>query len=335
MLRKVRIVAAFALLSSTALAPPAFGGTDDVASALSEVKASAVTTRALAAGGFTSHGSLENEGGSVIDHEYDGAGHTRRTSPASPGEVTYGSTGVGSWGTIAPTLLRDYGAGLAYIGKSDARYFFVADPAYRADRSEAAEIAEDLGRRRFTFLSVDRSGTSPANTTYAFSGYIDVPTQLTTMTVQLSGGVVTRFNWHTPIAGEDDLEFERTWSYGPQEVIALPTETETTTMKDMVDARSAVVLKSTVRAHAREVGVTARKAAKRAGRTTVTVADVRTAAAHIVEHYQETPGHPEDALPTRSVNLTGGVALHATDRFKNKVRIATVQAVKGKVVVSL
>jgi hypothetical protein len=331
------VITASALLGSAALGGPSYaadGG--DVASALAEVKAAAVTTRAAAADGFVSHGFLENSGGPGTDLVYDGKGHTRATSSGGdPRMVAYTSTGVGVWTTMSAENLETYGPALAYIGRSDVKYEYYAAPAHRADWSEAADLAEDLGERSFTFLSVDKSGDSPANTTYAFTGYIEVPTQLTTMTVELTEGALTRFNWFTAVANDDDLEYERTWTYEPQELIVVPSAAESMTLMELLTARSALLLKSTVRAHAREVGVTAKKIAKKAKRKKVTVADVRVAANRVVRYYQETQGQWRDVLPTASVNLTGGVALHATDPFKNKVRIATVQAVKGKVVVSL
>jgi hypothetical protein len=61
---------------------------------------------------------------------------------------------------------------------------------------------------------------------------------------------------------------------------------------------------------------------------------VRAAAVRILDKYVESGDYPEDGIPTRAVNLTRGVALHATDPYKSKVRISTVLVIKGKVIVS-
>jgi hypothetical protein len=338
MLRKAIILCTSTLLAFSASAAPSVASGSDVSPAFQELSAAAVATRELATHGMTSHGSLENEGLMVSDVVVDGGGHSRQVSHSTgEDQISYSAAGIGYWNLILSKRLQMYASGLAYIGKPGANYEFTAD-AEATDGSgglSGAAPVEELIASRYTFLTADTTDEGSGRRTYTLTGQID-PAQVTTWTIRLTNGAVTNYRAVTELAdGSGYLDFERTWSYGEQAPITLPTQARSTTVDEMVKAYSALRLPATVKAHAREIAKAAKGIARKAKRTKVLAADVRTAAPRVLEYYQETQGHPEDALPTRAVKLTGGVALHATDPFKHKVRIATVQAIKGKVVVSL
>ncbi len=131
--------------------------------------------------------------------------------------------------------------------------------------------------------------------TYVLTGHLDVPTRSTTMTVTLSSGLVTGYHLVNPTADDGSaLVFDQTWSYGPRAKLALPTEEQSTTALDLARSRSAVVLRTTVAGHAREVGRLAKTTARKAKHKTVRVSDVHRAASI-------TGGSPcTQATPTRT-----------------------------------
>jgi hypothetical protein len=337
MIRTSAVGTVSVLVAVTVLAGPAAAAGDDVATARRELATSATLTRTLAADGFTSTGNPSNFG-STIAIAVDGAGHGRLQVGSSPNDhVSYVSTGVGHWALIPARTRKTFAAGLAYIGKPEAVYMYAPDPQITVESAgllSGADIAEHLDEGGYTFLSVDTADDGHGNVTYSFDGYVDTPTHRQSRTVQLSDGAVTRYTTSTEdVSTGTDLVFRQIWTYEPA-AVNLPTEAESVIPQDMVLGRSAVALKATVKAHARETARIAKSIARKDHRTRLRVRDVRLAAARVIEKYAEESRYPEDALHTRAVSLTGGVALHATDPYRDKVRIATVQVVKGAVVVS-
>ena len=337
MIRNSAVGTVSVLVAVTVLAAPAPAAEDDVAAARRELATSATLTRTLAADGFTSTGNPSNFG-STIAIAVDGAGHGRLKVGSSPdGHVSYVAAGVGQWALIPARTRKTFAAGLAYIGKPGAVYVYAADPQITVESAgllSGADVAEHLDQGGYTFLTVDTTDDGHGNVIYAFDGYVDTPTHRQSRTVQLSDGAVTRYTTSTEdLSTGTDLVFQQNWTYEPA-AVDVPSESESVTPQDMVLSRSAVALKATVKAHARETARIAEKHSRTVGRMRVRVRDVRLAAARVVEKYAEESRYPKDALHTRAVSLTGGVALHATDPYRDKVRIATVQVVKGAVVVS-
>jgi hypothetical protein len=255
--------------------------------------------------------------------------------PSYENRLSYAAVGVGQWVPLGEKLYQQYAAGFAYIGKPNARHMFNPDyvgmPDSGAERAEHPERG-DLGE--FTLLSADKVDDGDGHITYTFAAHSGDSAWPTTITAELTDGLVTRFSTTTLIEGERTQRYDRRWEYGPQPLVVVPPPDRSVTTTEMVLSRSAVVLKATVKRHARQTAALAKTIAREQKHKRVRVRDVRAAAVRVLDKYVESGEYLEDSIPTRAVNLTRGVALHATDPYKHKVRISTVLVIKGKVIVN-
>jgi hypothetical protein len=344
MFRNIAIITGSALVASVALAGPAPAAGYDVTAARNELKAAAALTRAEAVGGFSTTGSIATYSEGTLDSVVDSDGRARMVEvvdPAGEKVTNYASLGVGYWRYLSSAWLKRNAAGLAYIDKPNAHHVFWPD---NSDLSVAAQLPESgadyvetLERNDLSDLvvhSADKVDDGNGHIIYTFSATTGEPHFPTTITATLTDGLVTQYSSRVVVPGERTRAYDRSWEYGPQEPVVVPTVDRYLTQTEQYLLPSAVVLAQTVKRHARQTAAEAKAIAKKAHRKKVWVRDVRTAATRVLDKYVESGDYPEDAVPTRATNLTGGVALHATDPYKNKVRIAVVQAIKGKVVVS-
>jgi hypothetical protein len=338
MLRNLVATTVSALVASAALAGPASAAEYDLATARSELAAAAAVTRTEAANGFSSTGTGTSYSDWRVGWVVDNSGHSRTMKylePAYEDRLSYAAVGVGEWVPLGEELYEQYAAGFAYIGKPNARHMFTPGsgemPDSGAERAEHPERG-DLGE--FTLLSADKVDDGDGHITYTFAAHSGDSAWPTTITAELTDGLVTRFSTTTLIEGERTQRYDRRWEYGPQPLVVVPPPDRSVTTTEMVLSRSAVVLKATVKRHARQTAALAKTIAREQKHKRVRVRDVRAAAVRVLDKYVESGDYPEDGIPTRAVNLTRGVALHATDPYKSKVRISTVLVIKGKVIVS-
>jgi hypothetical protein len=342
MFRSLAIITGSALVASVALAAPAPAAGYDLATARSELTAAAAATRAEAAHGFSATGTIGAQTSFFDTSVVDAAGNSRTTTHTEPvhgNRTNYASLGVGTWGHLAAVTLKRHAAALAYIGKPNAEHEFApespSDPVVMpASGADFVAAIEHNHEGDFTLLSADKVDDGAGLVIYTFGGTLGKLARATTVTVTVTDGLVTRYSTNTPIAGKRTLRYDRSWEYGPQEDVVVPPPSRSLTRTESTSLPSVLVLAATVKRHARQTAATAKSIAKKAHRTKVRVRDVRAAAALVIAHYVESGDYEEDGVPTRATNITGGVALYATDPYKHKVRIAVVQVVKGKVVVS-